>query len=255
MKPLQAPLELPNSGSTEMSTERTLHHCQLLLGQSLKEDWAKKSTLATPILFALTILTVFHFVIGDLARQATAQIYVGEVYLTLLFSLQLIQTRLFSAESNDRAYQLFQTYKLSQNAWFLAKYFQGLIQGCLLLIPTMGFTSLILENVSATAPTLLSWGNLLFALLSLTGLTALGVLLSIMTIQIPQRETIFATMFFPLSIPVLLSGSEGSLAYISTEHAAENDLALKWLLMLICFNVVYFTLGFLLFSELTDQES
>jgi heme exporter protein B len=89
------------------------------------------------------------------------------------------------------------------------------------------------------------------AFLGLTGLTSLGVLLSAATLKASGREIIFPLLYFPLSTPILLSAIESSLAYF--ENSSSSGQWIQWLILLVCFNVISFTLGLLLFGELVDS--
>lgn len=220
--------------------------CRCLLAQGFKAELANKERLLTPLLFAATILILFNFVFTDATPALQAKFFVAETFLTLLFALQTSYARTFAPDEQDRVFELLQTYPLSHAAWFLAKYLQTLASSALILIPTLGMTGLF--HSSSLGFSLL-WSGPLWAaaLLSLAGLAALGILLAAMTLKAAGREVLFPLLYFPLAVPVLLASSQAALSFISGVSSGEVG---QWLGLLLGFDIIYLTLGILLFGEL-----
>lgn len=220
----------------------------LLLKQGLSAELSDKERIISPILFAMTVLLLFSFAMGELDESLRARVYVAESFLTAFFALQLSFSRLFEPDQKDRVFDLMRTYPLSHAAWFLAKYTLLLLLGCLTLIPTMLFGAFLQQTVRTQ---LLHAPVLAIALLALAGLAALGLLLSVMTLKANSRQILYPLLYFPLTSPVLLAAVQASLAYMDAGKLTAPGKS--WLELLTAFDVIYFTLGLLLYTELVDD--
>jgi heme exporter protein B len=224
----------------------------LILKQGFAAELSDKERLLSPVLFAMTLLLLFSFAMGNLDESLRTRIYTAQSFLTAFFALQLSFSRLFEPEQRDSVFDLMRTYPISHAAWFLAKYTLLLILGGLILVPTMVFGAFLQQTVRTPLLHLPVFG---VAFLALAGLAALGLLLSVMTLKANGRQILYPLLYFPLTTPVLLAAVQASLLYM--DHAAldaiQQTTAQSWLGLLAAFDVIYFTLGLLLYSELVDD--
>lgn len=221
---------------------------RLILRQGVKAELADLERIVSPVLFAVTMLILFSFAVGELDASLRVRIYVAESFLTALFATQVGFARLFEPDRQDRVFDLLRTYPVSHTAWFLAKYTLVLILGAATVVPTMLFGAFL--HQSAKQP-LFSWTVLGIAGLALAGLAALGVLLSAMTLKANSRAILYPLLYFPLTTPVLLAAVQASL--LQLEANATNS-AKPWMGLLLAFDTIYLTLGILLYSELVDES-
>jgi heme exporter protein B len=85
----------------------------------------------------------------------------------------------------------------------------------------------------------------LVALLGTIGFCVLGTLLSAITLRARARELLLPLVLFPLMIPVILATIRCMEAIL---RAGELGDALPWLRLLIGFDVIFVTLGVLIFD-------
>jgi heme exporter protein B len=94
-----------------------------------------------------------------------------------------------------------------------------------------------------------SWNLLpqlfLVTLLGTLGFCVLGTIMSALTLRARARELLLPLVLFPLMIPVLLATIRCMETILRTGTWAE---ALPWLRLLIGFDVIFLTLGVLLFD-------
>lgn len=211
-------------------------------------ELADKERLISPILFATTMLILFAFGIGETSEDLIIKIFLAQTFLTLLFSLQITFARIFDPDEKDKVFQLLQCYPINHAAWFLGKYTLVILVGSLVLVPTMLLAGLLNHNPKAP---LLTPEIFLIAFLALAGLASIGVLLSAMTLKASGREVLFPLIYFPLSTPVLLAAIQSSQVLLSGNN---SDILWQWVGLLVCFDVIYVTLGILLFGELAGSE-
>ena len=218
-----------------------------LFMQSLRADSADKERLLTPFLFATTVLLLFNFAFGDITNGLEVYLFVGEVYLTGLLALQMSYGRIFSPDQQDKVFELLLTHPVHGGAWFLAKYCMALIYGLMVLVPVILMSALFFSGADLN---IFYWPVWATAVLSLMGLASLGILLSALTLKASGREMLFPLLYFPLTIPVLLAAIQGSLGFMTES----GDNGWQWLGLLAGFDIIYFTLGILLFGELTNAS-
>jgi heme exporter protein B len=221
----------------------------ILVGQGIRAELADLERLVSPILFAVTLLVVFSFAVGEVEDAIRVKIYLAETFLTAFFALQIGFSRIFDPDRQDRVFDLMLTYPVSHNAWFLSKYAMVLLLGVATLLPTMFFGAFLHQS---TKVELFSWTVCLIAFLALAGLAALGVLLSVLTLKANSRQILYPLLYFPLVTPVLLAAVQAADLYLRDGEV--NDVVVPWLGLLLAFDTIYFTLSFLLFPELVDES-
>lgn len=220
-----------------------------IVAQGLRAELADKERLVSPVLFSITMLLLFSFALGELDASLKARVYLAQTFLTAFFALQLTFSRLFEPDRQDRVFDLMRSYPVSHTAWFLAKYTLVVLLGLMVLAPTLLFGAFLHQTDKAPV---FSWTVCGIALLALLGLAALGILLSAMTLKANSRQILYPLLYFPLTTPVLLAAVQASLLVL--ESAKDADALKAWLGLLAGFDVIYFTLGVLLFTELVDDN-
>ncbi len=221
----------------------------VLVKQGLRAELVDKERIVSPILFALTLLLLFAFALGDLDDALRLKVYLAETMLTALFALQVSFSRLFEPDRQDRVFDLLRTYPLSHTSLFLAKYTLVSLLGSATLIPTLLFGAFLNQSPKLQ---LFSWTVVGIALLALAGLGALGVLLSALTLKANARQILYPLLYFPLTTPVLLAAIQSS--RLCLEAGGLTPDVNSWLGLLVAFDCIYITLGILLFTELVDES-
>jgi len=223
-------------------------HYKTLVGQGVRAELADLERLVSPVLFAVTLLLLFSFAMGEVTDALRIKVYLAETFLTAFFALQLSFSRLFEPDRQDRVFDLIRTYPVSHTAWFLAKYTLVVLLGLATLVPTLVFGAFLNATQKLS---LFSWSVCGVALLALAGLAALGVLLSALTLKANSRQILYPLLYFPLTTPVLLAAVQASSLILENGSA---DTLKGWLQLLLAFDTIYFTLGILLFTELVDES-
>lgn len=221
---------------------------QTIVAQGWRGEINDKERLASPVLFAITILLTFNFAMGDIDSALRMELFVAETFFTALMALQISFSRVFEPDRGDRVFDLMRVYPVSHGAWFLAKYTLVCFTGALILIPTLLISSFFHHSAHDSY---LSFFIVGVSLLALAGLAAVGVLLSAMTLKAGARQILYPLLYFPLTVPVLLGAVQSSLMFYGGEDRGDSITA--WLLLLLCFDVIYITLGLLLYGELIDD--
>ena len=232
-----------------MKTPNAFAQFRILLANGIKSELSDLERLISPLLFALTILILFTFAVGEIEPDMRIKLFVAEIFLTTFLALQISFSRVFEPARTDRVFDLLRTYPVSYNAWFLAKYVLVVLLGLSVAIPTIFIATLMAGKVLTGISI---WGLIPVTILAVAGLSALGVLLAAITLKAQSRQILYPLLYFPLTAPVLLSAIQLSLTYL--EKGSFTSETQSWFLLLAAFDVIYVTLGVLLFSELVDDS-
>ena len=210
-----------------------------------KSEIAELQRWFSSFLFALTILFLFAFAIGEIPVVVKQQMILSQVFLCCFLVLQLVHQRILSTEEEDRAIDVLVTYPSSYSSFYLAKVLLSVTLCSLVLLPFLGAMQL-LHEVPVMDLTFLGITGLVIVALS-----ALGVLLSQMTQKAKGRELVFPLLYFPLTIPVLLAAVQGVACYWGLQRPEAFNL---WFGLLVGFCIIYLTLGLLLFEDIVGLD-
>ena len=212
----------------------------LLLKKDLVLEIRRRESLLTMFFFGTLLLFVFHFSF-ELVPERVAQITPGLLWLAFLFTGTLGLAQLFEAERDNHCLEALLLSPLDRGALFLAKTcfnFVLMVLVEIIVIPMFW----ILFNLQ-------SWELVpylfLVTVLGTVGFCALGTLLSAMTLKARARELLLPLVLFPLMIPVILSTIRCMEAIL--RNGAIGD-ALPWLRLLVGFDVIFLTVGVLIFD-------
>jgi heme exporter protein B len=221
----------------------------LVITHGARAEWADKERIISPILFAMTVILLFNFSLGDTDPRLRHQLFTAEAFMTGFLALQICYVRVFEPDQEDKIFELLRSYPLNPTAWYIGKYILVLILSSLILFPTVLIAAFIMYDPNGP---LISWFFTLILWLSIMGLSAIGVLLSAITLKARARQILFPLLYFPLTTPVLLAGVSATLTYL--DHQELNEAVQGWTGLLCLFNVIYLTLGILLFAEIVDDS-
>jgi heme exporter protein B len=218
-----------------------------LLAHSLRVDISSKERVITPIFFALIILMLFSFAIPEPDAALRSRMMVAESQLAIFFALQIAFSRTFESERVDRIFDHLRLSPISSSAFITSKILHVLVIGGGTMLCT-GVLSIILQGQTIgqmADPVVIGT-----ALLTLLGLTGIGVLLASITLNAEGHQILFPLLYFPLSVPVLLCSTEGLIHWLDSY---KWDSTMRgWSVMLIAFDVIYLTLTILLGTETVD---
>lgn len=212
----------------------------LLLRKDLLLELRRRESLLTMFFFGTLLLFVFHFSF-DLPPERVAEMAPALLWLAFLFTGTLGLAQLFEAERGNHCLEALLLSPMDRGALFLAKTAFNLILMVLVEIVVIPLFWILFN--------LRSWDlipNLfLVTLLGTVGFCVLGTLLSAVTLKARARELLLPLVLFPLMIPVILGTIRCMETILRTGELGE---ALPWLRLLIGFDVIFLTVGVLIFD-------
>jgi len=217
----------------------------LLLWKDLLLELRRRDSLLTMFFFGTLLLFVFHFSF-DLPPDRVAEMAPALLWLAFLFTGTLGLTQLFQVERENHCLDALLLSPLDRGALFLAK-------SC--------FTLLLMFLVEAVVMPLFwilfnlqEWNLLpqlfLVTLLGTVGFCVLGTIMSAITLRARARELLLPLVLFPLMIPVILATIRCMENIMS---AGELGAAWSWLRLLLGFDVIFVTVGILMFDRVIES--
>ena len=214
----------------------------LFVGYGLRLEFHNKERVFSSFLFAVVILVVTAVCFAT-PGVSSSRVLVAEIYLAFFLALQISCLRIFEFEQQDSIYDLLRTYPLSGEIWYLSKLLVFMVSSMMFLLPTLVVAFIFNSHGD--------YGAFLFILgiasLVLVGQAALGVLLTTMVLRAKARNVLYPLSYFPLTVPLLIGAAETSFAYL--EQGMLDESQAKWITLMIGLDIVYLTVGLLLFGE------
>jgi len=212
----------------------------LLLKKDLVIELRRRESLLTMFFFGTLLLFVFHFSF-DLVPERVAEMTPALLWLAFLFTGTLGLAQLFEAERGNHCLEALLLSPMDRGALFLAKTAFNFI--------LMSLVEIVVIPLFWILFNLRSWDVIpylfLVTLLGTVGFCVLGTLLSVVTLKARARELLLPLILFPLMIPVIL----GTIRCMETIlRVGELGDALPWLRLLIGFDVIFLTVGVLIFD-------
>lgn len=212
----------------------------LLLRKDLLLELRRRDSLFTMFFFGTLLLFVFHFSF-DLAPDQIIGMTPAMLWLAFLFTGTLGLTQLFQAERENHCLDALLLSPLDRGALFLAKTGFNLV--------LMILVELIVIPLFWILFNLPSWNLLpqifLVTLLGTIGFCVLGTLMSAITLRARARELLLPLVLFPLMIPVILATIR---CLEEVLRSGQFGDAAPWLRMLLGFDVIFLTVGVLIFD-------
>lgn len=237
------------AGSADTGFVRTLARQILtVLAKDMLLEWRGKSRLLSVMLFGLVTLSLFSFAVGPdtvMLRAGAA----GFLVLALLLSSTLALAESFRLEQEQRALEGLLLLPVDPTAVYYGKALGNTIFLCV-LAPVLMWWALVLYAVDFSAAMLLR----LFGLwiLAAAGLSAPGTLYAAMTSRLRSQDVLLPLLLFPLVVPVLL-GSVKAMSLVMTGDPDPMHQIRSWTLMLLAFDVIYWSLCGILFPHAIED--
>ena len=223
---------------------KLLHQTGLLLWKDLLLELRRHESVMTMFFFGTLLLFVFHFSF-DLVPEKVTEMTPALLWLAFLFTGTLGLTQLFEAERGNDCLEALLLSPLDRGALFLAKTCFNIILMVLVEVFVIPLFWILFNLGSWEVVPLL----FVIAFLGTIGFCVLGTLLSGVTLKARARELLLPLVLFPLMIPVILATIRCMEAVL---HDGQIGDAAQWLRLLVGFDVIFLTVGILIFDWVID---
>ena len=214
------------------------------LRKELLLQWRTRAQAVAVFVFGATALLLFSFAIGPNAA-ALREYAAGFLWLALLLSSTLTLSESFHAEMENSALEGLLLLPASPRALYYGKAVANAIQLIVLGIALVPVMIVLYDAGTMRLPTLL-----LIIILGGAGLSAPGTLYAAMTSQIRAKQMLLPLLLFPLIVPVLLAAVKATSLAILGDPMQQGR---AWLLLLLAFDGIYWSLCGLLFEKVVEE--
>ena len=209
-------------------------------------EWRGRSRFVSVLLFGIVTLLLFSFAVGPdtIALRAGAA---GFLVLALLLSSTLGLSESFRLEQEDRALEGMLLLPVEPVAIFYGKAIGSTLL-LLVLAPVLVPIALILYSVELSPTGLVQLLGVW--LLAAAGLSAPGTLYAAMTSRLRSQDVVLPVLLFPLVVPVLLGSVKAMDLALSGDPMGQMR---SWILLLLGFDIIYWSLCGVLFPFAIEE--
>jgi heme exporter protein B len=216
-----------------------------ILAKDLRLELRRVETVVTMAVFAVLVALVFVFA-GDPTPADLRRLGPGALWVSLLFAGAIGFGRWFAQEERNQALQGLLVSPVDRAALFAGKWAGATIFllaiECALVPVTLTMYQLDLER---------SLGELALLLVVVTiGYSALGTFFAAIAAKTSAGELLLPILLFPLSVPLILAGAEGSQALVEGGRMGEYW---SWLSLAAAFDVIFGTVCTLAFEYAIEE--
>lgn len=214
--------------------------------KDLAVEVRSRELIYTAVFFALACLLIFAFAFVE-GRATVRNAPAGILWITVVFSGTLALGRTFERERQSDTLRALLMTPIERPAIYLGKLISllillGGIQ--VVVVPLVGllFGAPILR-APLTLVALLGLGTLGFA--------TVGTLFAAMLARVSSRDVLLPVVLYPMTLPALLGGMQGTLWLFAAEP--NYELVQNWLAMLLFFDAVFLTLALWSFAPVMSE--
>lgn len=217
----------------------------ILLRKDLLLEWRSRARANALVFFALASVLLFSFALGPdttVLRHAAG----GTLWLAILLASVLALGESFRVEQENAALDGLRLAPADARALFLAK----ALANALLLVLLGAVLLPVLFALASVSPSLGPGRLAAVLVLGCLAIAAPGTVYGAIASHARSRDVLLPLLLFPLLIPAVVAAAK------ATSLVFEGDPMLQsgsWLGLLAGFNLVYWSLGFVLFPRVVED--
>ncbi len=212
--------------------------------KDLRIELRSRHAVGVVLPFAGTLLIAFGVSLGP-GRTLLEETAPGLLWLAVLFASVLAFRGAYESEGEDNALEGLRLAPVDRAAIYLGKAAAVAFQLVVLELAIILLVTVLFGVTVATDPIPL----IAAFLLGTVGLAAVGNLFGILAESARAREAVFPLLVLPVTIPILIAGVRA----VMLAQAGRGSEASPWLSLLVVFDLVYLSLGILLFDHLVED--
>jgi len=211
--------------------------------KDLAAELRSRELLSAMLVFSLLVILIFNFAL-ELDIKTRQSVTAGVLWATFAFAGTLGLNRSMAIEKDRGCLDGLLLAPVDRSAIYFGKVFSNLTFMMIVEVIVLPVYS-VLYNTNLFLP-----GLLMVILLGSVGYTAVGTLLSAMSVQTRTRDMLLPILLFPVVLPVLIAAVKASNGYLTGADISE---IMPWLNLLIVYDVVFIALAFMTFEFVVEE--
>ena len=216
-----------------------------LLKKDLKLEFRSKEIILSTFVLGLSILLVFALSFQN-QTKIIYEFSSGILWIVILFISTFGLNRAFSIEQESSSMWSWLSSPIDRGLVFLSKMVSisiyVLLAEIMFLIPFFIFLKI---------PTNFSLINLIIIILVGTlAVTAIGCLISTITLQTRIRNVLIPILLFPSCTPIIISATKSTLLILKNKAFIDWSF---WLLLMITFFIIFSLFGYIIFDRVIEE--
>jgi heme exporter protein B len=204
-----------------------------------------KDSLVSMLFFGIVVLVIFNFAMESLHKSIQSAVP-GILWVAFAFSGTLGLNRTFAAEKENSCLQGLLMTPADRGVIYLGKMlaatvFMLIAEAILFVFSLIFFNFTVWKEIPYLA---------LVFLIGTLGFTAVGTLLSAISVNTKMREVLLPLILFPVILPILINAVESTHIILNTSDYAALKLPLA---VMSVFTVVFGTVACVLFEYVLED--
>lgn len=214
-----------------------------ILWKDLKIELRTKEVFSASFVFAILVLVIFNFTLSLSAEEAHS-LSAGFLWVAFAFAGILALNKSFAVEKEEGAIYGLLLAPIDRSAIYVGKFLANVIFMLvteIILLPL--FAMFFNVGLLARLPILL-----LVLVLGTVGFSAVGTLFSAIAAHTRMREVMLPVLLLPIAVPLLIAAVETT----AWTLGSNQDVSF-WFKLLVVYDVVFFTVCFLMFEYVLEE--
>jgi len=211
--------------------------------KDLAAELRSRELLTAMLVFSTLVIMIFYFAL-NLDTKTRNTVTAGVLWVTFAFAGTIGLNRSMAIEKDRGCLDGLLLAPVDRTAIYFGKVISNLAFMLIVEVITLPVYS-IFYNVN-----LFNLGFIGVILLGSIGYTAVGTLLSTMTVQARTRDMLLPILLFPVLIPVLVAAVKASSGFLQGADMAD---ILPWLNILIFYDAIFIALAFMVFDFVVEE--
>lgn len=204
-----------------------------------------KDSLNAMLFFGIVVLVIFNFALESV-RDTIHSAAPGILWTAFAFAGTLGLNRMFAAEKENGCMQGLLMLPIDRGIIYLGKMlaaavFMLIAEAVLFMFSLVFFNLTVWKEIPYLA---------LVFLIGTLGFTAVGTLLSAVSVNTRMREVLLPLILFPAALPILINAVEATSIILNTSDYENLKLPIT---IMSVFTIVFGTLSYLLFEYVLED--
>jgi heme exporter protein B len=214
-----------------------------IAAKDLRAELRTKQVLNSMLVFSLVVMVIFSLSLSDVLSDSSAvdRLAPGLLWIAFIFAGTLGITRTFASETENGCLEGLRLCPVESAAIYTGKVISSM---CLMLMMEIATVPvfIVLFNYSIPGIPVMA----IVILLGTAGFSAVGTLLSALTVNTRTREILLPVILLPLLVPVLIPAVLATGKILAGHGIMEIITELR---LMGVYDIVFFTLARLLFDH------